>query len=79
MNCHKKVDNIIPINAAVRKNLIKTEELCNTCQHLIDCDFLPCHDCEMSEMEHCDDSEEHYICKCDCIAEGEPCPFYIEH
>ena len=78
-NCHKKVDKIISKNTVVMNDPIKTEELCNTCQHLIDCDFLPCHDCEMSEMEHCDDSEEHYICKCDCIAEGEPCPFYVEH
>ena len=78
-NCHKEVDKIISANILVKSNPIKTKELCDTCQHLIDCDFLRCYECEMSDMEYEAGSGEHYICKCDCIAEGKPCPFYIKH
>lgn len=77
-HCHKKVDNIIPTNTTIRKNSIKTKELCENCQRTIDCVFLPCRDCEMSDVECEAGSGEHYICKCTCVAEGEPCPFYIE-
>jgi hypothetical protein len=78
-NCHKEINKVITTNLLVRANPIKTETLCDTCQRSIDCAFLPCCDCEMSDVECEAGSEEHYICKCTCVAEGEPCPFYIEY
>lgn len=78
-NCHREVDNIIPSDVIVRKDPIKTEELCEACQRTIDCASLPCRECEMHDVECEAGSGEHFICKCACIAEGEPCPFYIEY
>lgn len=78
-SCHKEVDKVIPVNTAIKTDPIKTEELCEACQRTIDCASLPCRECEMHDVECEAGSGEHLICKCACIAEGEPCPFYIEY
>ena len=76
-HCHKEVHKVIPVNTAIKTDPIKTDVLCDNCQRSVDCAYISCCDCEMGDMEYEAGSGEHYVCKCTCVADGEPCPFYI--